>query len=1038
MNMTNRHTRLGLFLASALAITSCGEDLQTVTFPGRGAEVFYTYPDAEQTGVSVHSPVVVRLSHALADPGALDNTMIQLVRDIDDAPVAAEISVAADSGDRSVVLRPQQPLVPGETYRVDVLALTTTEGPVQFAPGSFTFTTAAAVKGPRSTQVTDTAFAMRQMFPDNDALPVMDFSSLRFQFTQPVDPETVRYGDTVTLVDAEGADVEATVLAKHHFLTIDPEDNLVPGASYTVTLSNQVTSSYGIVLDAPFEGSDSLTFTPLNSGPTEIMALRAPATGELSPLTGQPINLVPVIATLLGDNTQSQQEGDVFNELAFVPNFPDATPLRISRGSLLSGGALDVRISGQVPAGFDSGAVTVQFISDANGYLLPNPYTDAPSAPRQLRVMMDVAISTGNAVANAGFTQDVLHLELIGQAIVENGVLTADALTVVESDVLGLETAYGVLSFHMEAYADQLAAPEPPVDTTAPAILSWMPGPGNALKQRSGDPLMVNFTEAVDPNTLEGRVEVTADGVPVTDMRMRLDGTSLVINTPLAFDTQYDINLLDGITDLAGNVLPATTLSFDMASFSPNSPASPFVTTSYPGAPCVIAAGTRDLLNDIAGRCAGGQGTDDVLPLPVLPANRDIRVRFSRNMDADSVVLGQSFRVEQIDATGAFVASVDGQLSVRDRSLSFMPASPWLEGELYQFVLVSNGDGASNSCTPGNMVCGADGLPLKTRLLATTAANAPVLDGGGPTMTITFRAGAPVTSAFSQLVNLPVADVNANALRDAGEDSPVDGSGTLVNEEMLKNSNLIEIDSTGGSISDANIGCPVGDSCPQEAYGYITGALDVEVMGYYSAADIPSVAKGSVPQAVLDAGGGVLVYLYPNIMTVSESTVYAETSIIGTTADPSSTGPLIMRMRHQCDARVGVIPAQPNAASLPACNGHHGLVEGWIIEGTGGPEFVAVLDLYLDAPALQPVVRVLGIPSNAEHNLRSYGLDDVSVAGPVAFIDDGRMEISQLSQDDVFANIEISAVGGFAGGNVMLRIPTGGINLNYISTAVKK
>ena len=55
----------------------------------------------------------------------------------------------------------------------------------------------------------------------------------------------------------------------------------------------------------------------------------------------------------------------------------------------------------------------------------------------------------------------------------------------------------------------------------------------------------------------------------------------------------------------------------------------------------------------------------------------------------------------------------------------------------------------------------------------------------------------------------------------------------------------------------------------------------------------------------------------------------------------------------------------------------------------------------------------------------------------MAFIDDGRMEISQLSQDDVFANIEISAIGGFAGGNVMLRIPTGGINLNYISTAVK-
>lgn len=1040
MNMTNRHTRLGLFLASALAITSCGDDTQTVTFPGRGAEVFYTYPDAQQAGVSVHSPVVVRLSHALADPGAVNNGMIKLVRNSDDTEVTVDISVAADSGDRSVVLRPQQPLTPGETYRVDVLALTTIEGPVQFAPGSFTFTTAAAVKGPRSAQVTDTTFSMRQMFPDNDALPVMDFSSLRFQFTQPVDPETVRYGDTVTLVDANGADVEATVLAKHHFLTIDPVDNLVPGASYTVTLSNQLASRYGVALDAPFDGSDSLTFSPSNSGPTETMVLRAPATGELSPLTGQPINLVPVIATLLGDNTQSQQEGDVFNELAYVPNFPDATPLRISRGSLLSGGALDVRISGEVPAGFDSGAVTVQFISDANGYLLPNPYTDAPNAPRQLRVMMDVAISTGNAVANAGFTQDVLHLELIGQAIVENGVLTADALTVVESDVLGLETAYGVLSFHMEAYADQLAAPAQPVDVTAPQILSWTPGPGNDLKQRSGDPLVVNFTEAVDPGSLDGRVQLWADGVQVNDIDISLDGTALVIRTPLAYDTSYDITLLDGITDLAGNTLAATTLSFEMAEYVTSDPASPFVTTSYPGVSCVIAVGSRDLLNNIAGRCAGGQATDDVLPLGRMPANRDIRVRFSQNMDVDSIVLGQSFRVEQIDALGVVQGTVAGQLSVSERSLSFMPDEPWQEDALYQYVLVSNGGSNSSACTPGSMICAANGLPLKTRLLATSTNDAPAINGGGPEIAVAFRGAAPVTSAFSQLSNLPTADVNGNALRDAGEESPVDENNDLVNPEMLKNSNLMQIDSTGGSIAEANMGCAIGEECPEQAYAYITGALDVEIMGYVSAADIPSVARGTVPQAVIDAGGGVLVYLYPNVMTVSESTVYARTGLEPVAAAaPASTGPLVMRMRHQCDARIGAIPAQPNAGSLPACNGHHGLVEGWILDGGSSPEFVAVLDLYLDAPALAPVITVIGfIPTTAEHNLRSYGLDDVTVRGAVTFLDDGRMEISQLSQTDLFVDIGISAVAGLAAGNVKLRIPTGGINLNYISTAVKK
>src|SRR5690606_6329787 len=229
-------------------------------------------------------------------------------------------------------------------------------------------------------------------------------------------------------------------------------------------------------------------------------------------------------------------------------------------------------------------------------------------------------------------------------------------------------------------------------------------------------------------------------------------------------------------------------------------------------------------------------------------------------MDVDSIVLGQSFRVEQIDALGVVQGTVAGQLSVTERSLSFMPDEPWQEGALYQYVLVSNGGSNSSACTPGSMICAANGLPLKTRLLATSAGDAPATNGGGPELAVAFRGAAPVTSAFSQLSNLPTADVNGNALRDSGEQSPVDENGDLVNPEMLKNSNLMEIDSTGGSISDANMGCAIGAECPQQAYAYITGALDAEIMGYVSAADIPSVAKGTVPQAVIDAGGGVLVY----------------------------------------------------------------------------------------------------------------------------------------------------------------------------------
>mgnify|MGYP005749826947 CR=1 FL=1 len=1030
--LTLRHHLLGVLLA-CLGLAGCGDE-QSVTFPGRGAELFYSYPNVGQDGVSTRAPVVLRLSHPLADPLSLDTSMVNLVRDSDDAPVATDVRVADGSADRSIVLQPQQALAPGETYRVNVVALETTEGPVAIPATPMTFTTALASKGPRSVQVSDAALTLVEMFPDNDALPILDFSSLRFRFSQPLDAGTVRYGDTVELRDADGMLVPANVLASAHFLTLDPNDNLNAGESYTVTFSNQLGSRYGASLDAPFAGAYSFTFTPGNSGPTERMALIAPASGEKSVLTGDTVNLVPVIAVLLGDNTQSQQQGDVFAELAFVPNYPDATPLRIARGSTLSGDALDIRVSGEVPAGFDSGDVTVQFITDATGYLLPNPFSNAPDAPRQLRMKMDIAITTGNPVANAGFTQNVLHLELIGQAIVENGVLTTDALTVVESDVLGLETAHGVLSFRMQAYADQIGAPLPPIDVTAPSIVSWMPGDDNALKQRKGEPVIVFFNEALDPASLDGRVQVWANDIEAGDVSIRLDGAALVINSAFDYNSSYRIELLDGITDLAGNVLPATTLAFDTAEFVSAPLASPFVTTAYPGNPCRIAAGSRDLANNIAGRCDGGQAEDDRLPLARLPANRDIRVRFSQNMDRDSIILGQSFRVEQIDAAGTVLGSVDGLLTVGDRELSFMPDEPWQQDALYQYTLVSNNDATASSCTAGTMVCAANGLPLKTRLLATTPGAAPALNGGGGNLVVAFRGGAPLSSAYTQLANLPTADVNGNTLRDAAEDNAVD------NPEMLKNSTRLEISSVGGTIAEANVGCPVGQSCPRDTYAYITGTLDTEVVGYLSAAEIPAVARGTVPQAVLDAGGGILVYLYPNVMMASETTVYATTTLGGlATADPAPTGPLIMRMRHQCDARSGAIPTQPNAAALPACNGHHGLVEGWIIEGVDSPEFLAILDLYLDTPALNPVIRVLGfLPQNADHNMRSYGLPGVTVRGPVAFIDDGRMEITLESQQDVFANIEISAVGGLAGGNVELRIPAGGVNLNYISAPVKR
>ncbi|MCC1496168.1 Ig-like domain-containing protein [Alcanivorax sp. 1008] len=1027
MNNKFMKVQFAWILVASLTLISCGGDKQSVVFPGRGGDVFYTYPDAGQGGVSTRTPIIVRLSDPVTDPLQLDDSVIRLMQE--GTPIPTDVSVAPGSDDRSIVMRPIEPLATGTTYTVELLNLTTTKGQITLPNDGFSFATALASKGPRAHQVSGDLFAVTRMFPDDNEFPILDFTSLRFQFSQPIDVASVRYGDTLALKDDEDQLVPAVVLAKGHYLTIDPVQDLQPGDSYTLTLSDQLASLYGATLELPFSGSNVFSFSPLPSGPTEVMALKAPASGIQSQLTGQPVNLVPVIATLLGEETQSQQQGDVFAELAFVPNYPVTTPLRIARGSMLTGDELVVRIGGQIPAGFNSGDVVVQFISDATGYLLPNPYSTSPRAPRQIRVFMDVAITTGNPVANSSFNQDVLHLELVGQAIVENGVLVSDALTVVESEVLGLETAFGVLSFRMEAYADQLIAPEPVEDMAPPFIQSWMPDQ-LAASHRPGEPIVINFNEAVDPVSLTDRITISQDGVPVTPELIRQDGVSVIITLPLEYGSDYDVNLLDGITDLSGNTLAQQTLSFSMPFYAASQPASPVALQAYPGFPCATVA--RDLANSNAGRCNGGQTTDDRLPLPLMPADRSIQVSFSQVMDPTSIVAGSTFLVEEINATETSIATVDGRLEVRDREIVFTPHQPWSDGALYRYTLRSNGSPSSSACNPGTAICSAAGLPLKTRVLSTSLGNTPALNGGGQDLEIFFRGAPASSSVLTKLSNLPTADVNSNSRRDPGEKNAID------EPEYLKNSARITVTGVGGQVAEANIGCPIGDSCLKDSYVYATGTLGAEVVGFLNADEAAAIARSPLPAEVAN-GGGILVYLHPTALLTSNFVAYARTTLEPlTTADPTDSGELIMRLRYQCDARTGAAaPSPAESTPLRRCEpGESGFGEGWIVEGVEGPRFLATLNGYIDGPRLNAIARVLGVPIPLSHNQRSYGFT-TDVRGDVEFIDDGRMSIALANETPIVVLVSLSAAG-VLNADVELTLPMGEVVLNVLSGSVKR
>ncbi|MDI1301314.1 MAG: Ig-like domain-containing protein [bacterium] len=987
------------FLVTALLaclLIACG-DKQTATIPASWSprnHLVYAYPYDGQTLIAPTAPVVLHFADKLSDstPAALKPHFTLT------GPGNPDFTVKTVDEGRGVVLTPTSRLVENASYAVAWSNLASADGNI--TPVPISFSTRPANKGSRNLVASGSnpaVFVLERSLPVQSSFPLMDFSSLRLQFNQPIDQRTLQYGTgpgtTFSLVDSSNTLVPARIFASNRLLTIDPKDDLVPGQQYTLQLGSGIKSALGDPLTAV-----SRSFTPLDSNPRATMALEAPASGMVSTLTGEIINKVPIASTLLGNNSASQQSGNLYAELAFVPHYPHTTPLRVKRGNLLSGSAVDVMLVGTVPASLNSGAIRVDIISDANGYMTDNPYSKAVDAPRQVYLTMDVAMSAADSPSNGAFNQNILHVDVVGTAIVKNGKLVMDAVGVVELDVLGLDQAAGVLSFHLEGYQDQNHAPAPAVDSTAPSLQSWVPG-DEAARARPGDPVILTFTEPLDPATINAASLRFLKGVIAEPFSWRADGSSIVLQpqTALAHNASYTVELSTDLKDIAGNALDqAYSKTFAMTALASPASRAPVVLAAYPGYPCVSTGAAVTIGSNgpagTQGRCAGGSGSDDVLPLPDLATDRAIQVQFSQSMNGASIT-GTTFKVET-SSNGSSWTPVPGHLEVAPQALRFSPDAPWIVNRLYRYTLVSNGSGSSSVCNSSTAICGSNGLPLQTQSLAQAAANAPAATGGGPNMVVLFRGVAPTATVLQRLRGLPASDVNASFVHDAGEYGPTDtGGGVFV---AVNGSRIITTGQTG-LVTGSNIGCAVGSSCPEKQFLYLSNTLDAEVAGYDAVAD------------------GVKVLISPTRIVASSVDVYAN-SAFGTIT--SATGPQVMRIRYAPN------PANGNTRELP--------VTAYITNHGSGLQLAATLDLYLDEPELAP--SLMGIP--IAHNLYSYPLT-VSVAGPVTFLPDGRMKVALKNTADVNINVSLTALSFLPAGTISLRIPAGTLQMEGVSSPVK-
>ena len=1049
---------LSLAAAAALLAACGGEAGDEPTLENwQTGEVYYSFPYDGQQDLAPKTPLSIRFSHPVT-VDASHFTLLECAQLDGDCPdtgnnqVALQAPQPVDEG-MGVMLQPDAPLQTHTHYRLVLNGIETENGSPVFPDGGLDFVTRLSSDGPVSSRMASPDLAVRNVIPDGEQLPFMDFSTLRVRFNQMLDAGTLVYGDSVTLEGSDGL-VPAALLVKGNAVTVDPLEDLTPGESYTLSFSTSVRGESDDSLTGGFEQ----TWVAKDSRPRATLVQDVVSATDqaddpcnadgalVAKLTGATMNCVPVQSTLLGSKDATMQGGDVFAELAFLPNYPEVSPLRIPRNSLLSGSNIEVKVAGEVKAGIETGAIAVTFLSDASGYLMPNPYSDAHEAPKQVKLYMDVSMTAENPEANGALSQMLMHVELNGMALVQDGRMEIDAVGIVEPKVLGQETAFGLLSFHMKSYEDQENAPEPVPDMTAPVLQSMVPavdGNGMAMSARPGDAVILNFSEPLDSATLlAGTSFGLQQNGSYVDTDWYLDGASLVMRPvePLAFGESYTAVVEGSVMDLAGNAVNPVNQGFELASRVGDLPP-PRVLTTYPGFPCASDKEHWEIEFGNHGFCQGGKTEDDRNPVSHLPADRAIRINFTRDIAPASVVFENttacdvgSFRVEKVElnpATGTPMryddgekrkyrceAGVTGSLEVGTRSLVFTPDEPWEEGVYYRYALHSvnaTGGQLPDDCTSGEAICSTDGKRLQTAML-----RAPADDMGGPDIENHFIGAAPTASVFQPLKNLPTADLNGNGHFDNGEPG-YEGDEPGANTTALIIDTSKGDDGSEGGVSDPSLVCDLPEQCGI----HVVGGLNSEVMG----ADAQPYDDPSTPE--VEAWPAVKVGLYPTMIQASSVTL--KVKILGIAESDTPTETQFMRMRYNCvawpeDADNFCGKKNPDGSFVYDSWERQGLIPGLIVQTPSGPEFRADVRLYLDAPYMHILL-------DGSHNQHSYPLT-MKLAGPVSFLPDGRMVIEQLNSNDIAVDVNLSVL--ILSPKIYLKIPVGGVKLQYLGEPIKQ
>ncbi|MDP8257319.1 MAG: Ig-like domain-containing protein [Candidatus Alcyoniella australis] len=560
--------------------------------------------------------------------------------------------------------------------------------------------------------------------PDSSAFPtvaytnpaqdeVLDISTFRIAFSEPIVAQSVIYGQSVHLrvagedakadddddddqqdegpADEPGELVAARVFVQGNLVVIDPLDDLNPKLPYELTIEadpfeypdadddesskadddddddddDVAVAAIHDLNGAGLQQAFVWSFYPQSTEPRRRLITDAwpsaadgdlhealdPEDMPLSPLTGRPANTMIADSKLLGESVL-YVGGALFSELGETGDFSQI-PLTIRAGEKLITSSMSAMLGGKIPAGLVTGPLTIEMLSDVSGYLRDSrDYVGNTEVLPALTLVMDISLTAEDPTANSNMTQQILGVELVGVSYVrEDGEMVLELMGYSELKLAG-ESIPTTISLYQIPYP---GTPQRKADRTPPQALSSLPQQSSKLVPVES-PVIVFFNEALDPTTIEFVKLYNADEEQVP-CAVSVDGAKVALRPiePLEPSSAYGVFAEPGLCDLAGNALTerwGTTFSTNAAAWSYWPP----------------KLGTMDVPNEYGS---------------TYPCNLWPTVFFTQVMNRETMYYGDTVLLYDIDA-GTLVNAT----SVVDwRKLVIIPDEPLTPGRRYRLQL---------------------------------------------------------------------------------------------------------------------------------------------------------------------------------------------------------------------------------------------------------------------------------------------------------------------------------------------------------------